>query len=75
MLDLVCLLDLDGYADTIDAGLDEYPLVLVTGNGQGRQENFRGGLRLNLGDIVSFGGLGCEVGQAEGSCQTAPHCL
>lgn len=75
VLNLVCLLDLDAYAHTVDAGLDEDSLVFVTGNDQGVQEDFGRGLGLNFGDIVSFRRLRGEVGQAEGGCETTPHAL
>ena len=57
MLNLICLLDLDADAHRVDAGLDEHPLVLVTGNGQGRKYNLGGGLGFDFGDIVSLGSL------------------
>jgi hypothetical protein len=54
MLNLVRLLDLNAYAHTVDARLDQDSLVLITGHGQGVQKDFGGCLRLDLGDIVSF---------------------
>lgn len=72
VFDFVGLLDLDADAHTVDAGLDEDSLVLVSGNDQGVQQNLGGGLGFDLRDIVSFGGLGSEVGQAEGGCHAAP---
>lgn len=75
VLDLVCLLDLDAYPHAVDAGLDEDSLVLVSRNDQRVQEDFGGGLGLDLGDIVTLRGLRCEVGQAEGGRETAPHAL
>lgn len=71
VLDLVSLLDLDADAHAVDAGLDEDALVLVARNRQGRQEDLGGRPGFDFGDIVSLGGLGCEVGQAEGGCQAA----
>ena len=75
MLNLVGLLDLDGHADGVYTGFDEDPLVLVSGNGQGRQENLRGRLGFNLGHVVSLGCLGGEIGQRQRRCQAAPDCL
>lgn len=71
VLDLVGLLNLDADAHAVDAGLDEDALVLVTRNRQGRQEDLWRRPGLDFGDIVTLGGLGCEVGQAEGGCQAA----
>lgn len=71
VLDLVSLLDLEADAHAVDAGLDEDALVLVTRNRQGRQKDLWRRPGLDFGDIVSLGGLGCEVGQAEGGCQAA----
>lgn len=71
VLDLVGLLDLDADAHAVDAGLDEDALVLVSRNGQGRQEDLGRCPGLDFGDIVSLGGLGCEVGKAEGRRQAA----
>ena len=65
-LDLVGLLDADADADAVDAGLDEDTLVLVPGDGQGVQQDLGGGLGLDLGDIVTLGGLGGEIGQTQG---------
>lgn len=62
MLNLVGLLDLDGYPDRVDAGLDQDAFVLVAGDGQRCQEHLGRGLRFDLGDIVTLGGLGSEVG-------------
>ena len=62
VLDFVGLLDLDANAHTVDAGLDKDSLVLVSGNDEGVQQNLGGGLGFDLWDIVSFGGLGGEVG-------------
>lgn len=75
MLDLIGLLNLDGYPHGVDARLDQNTFVLVTGDGEGGQEDLGGGLGLNLGDIVTFGGLGSEVGEREGGRQTAPDGL
>ena len=57
MLDLIRLLDLDADADTVDARLDEDPLVLISGNRQRVQDDFRGGFCLDLGDNVPLGDL------------------
>jgi hypothetical protein len=41
ILDLVCLLDLDADADAVDARLNEDLLVLISGDGQRIQKDFR----------------------------------
>ena len=66
MLNLIRLLDLDTDPHAVDAGLNQHPLVFVSRHGQGVQQNFRGSLGFDFRDIVSFGGLGCEIGQTEG---------
>lgn len=75
VLDLIGLLDLDADAYTVDAGLDKDSLVLVARNRQGCKQHFRGSPGFDLGDIVSFGGLGSKVGETEGGRQTAPDSL
>ena len=65
MLNFIRLLDLDAYAHAVDAWLDKDPLILVSRNGERIQKNFRRCLRFNLRNIVPFGRLGCEIGQAE----------
>lgn len=75
VLDLVGLLDLQAYADRVDAGLDEDSLVFVSGDGQRGEEDLGGGLGLDLRDIVSLGRLGCEVGERQRSSQAATHAL
>lgn len=67
VFDLVCLLDLDTYTDAIDAWLDQNPLVLVPGDGQGIKKDFLGAGGLDLGNIVSFRCLRGKVGKGEGS--------
>ena len=54
MLNLVCLFNLDAYAHAVDARLDQDSLVLIARDGEGIQQDFGGGLRFNLGDVVSF---------------------
>jgi hypothetical protein len=51
-LNLVCLLDLDADAHTVDTRLDEDLLILVTCDDQGVQKNFGRRLGLYLGYIV-----------------------
>lgn len=63
VLDLVCLFNLKADADGVDGRLDQDTLVLVASNRQWREENLRGGLGFNLGDIVAFGCLRRKVGQ------------
>lgn len=75
VLDLVGLLDLDADADRVDGGLDQDALVLVARNGQRRQEDLGGRLGLDLGDIVSLGRLGGEVGERQRGSQTASYAL
>ena len=57
ILNLVCLLDLDADPDTVDAGFNEYPLVLVSGDDQGRKKDLGRCAGFDLGYIVTFGCL------------------
>lgn len=75
VLDLVCLFDLDADAYGVDGWLDKNTLVLVTRDSERSQQDFRARPGLDFGHIVTFGGLRCEVGQAEGSGQTAADSL
>lgn len=75
VLNLVGLLDLYGHPDRVDGRLDEHPLVLVTGDRQGRQQHLGGALGLDLGDVVSLGCLGGEVAEGEACRQAASDCL
>ena len=62
MLNLICLLDLDADAHAVYAGLDQHTLVLVSGYSERVEEDFGRSLGFDFRDIVSLGGLGCEVG-------------
>lgn len=73
--DLIGLLDLDADADRVDAGLNQHPLVLVTRNDKGRQDDLGRRLGFDLGDVVPLGGLRGEVGQGQGGSQAASHAL
>lgn len=75
MFDLISLLDLDADAYAVDTRLDEHALVLIAGNGQGVQEDFGRGLGLDLGDVMSLGGLGGEVGQRQRRGERGAHAL
>jgi hypothetical protein len=75
MLNLIRLLDLDADAYTVDAGLNEHALVLVAGNRERCQQDLGRCPRLDLGNIVPFGGLRCEVGETEGGGQAAANSL
>lgn len=75
VLNLIGLLDLDADADGVDARLDQDSLVLVTGNGQGREQHLGRGLSFDLGDIVTLGGLGGKVGERQGGNQAASYAL
>ena len=65
MLDLVRLLDLDANAHTVYTGLNKHPFILISSNRERGQENFWGCLRFDFRNIVSLGGLGREVGEAQ----------
>lgn len=69
MLDLVCLLYSNADSDAVYTGLDQDFLVFVSGDSEGVKENFGGAGGFNLGDIVSFCCLGCEVGERESGGQ------
>ena len=65
MLDLVGLLYSDANPHAVDAGLDEDFLVFVARDGERVQEDFWGTGSFNLGDIVPFRGLRCEIGDGQ----------
>lgn len=71
MLNLVGLFDLDADSYAVDAGLDQDALVLVARNGQWCQQHLGRRPRLDLGNIMAFGGLRCKVGETEGGRQAA----
>lgn len=56
-LRLVGLLDPDADAHTVDAGLDEDALLVVTGNDYIVEQDLGRRPRLDLGYIVAFGRL------------------
>lgn len=68
ILNLIRLLDLDTDANTVYTRLDQDTFILVSGDYKGSQEDFGRGLRFDFRDVVSFGRLRCEVGEAEGGC-------
>jgi len=63
---LVRLLYLYAYPHAVDTGLNEDLLVLVPRHGEGVEEHFGRAGGFDLGHIVSFGGLGREIGEGEG---------
>lgn len=75
ILNLVRLLDLDTDAHTVHARLDQDSLIFVSGNYERSEEDLRRGLRFDFWDVVPLGGLGCEVGEAEGGCQRGADAL
>ena len=74
-LDLVGLLDLDADAHAVDGWLDEHTLVLVAGDGQGRQEHLRTCLGFDFGHVVALGRLAGKVREAERRGQGRPDGL
>lgn len=75
VLNLIRLLDLDTNAYTIYTRLDKDSFILVSGDNQGSKKNFRRCLSFYLWYVMSFRGLGCEVGEAEGGCQRGADAL
>ena len=75
ILNLVSLLNPDAHAHRVHARLDKHALVLVSRHRHGRQHDLGRAPRLNLGDIVPFGDLRGEVGEAEGGGEGAAHAL
>lgn len=75
MFYLIGLFDLYAYPHAVDAGLDVHLLVLIPCDGDRIQQKLRGAACLNLGDIMSFGGLGREVGEGEGGRERRAHAL
>lgn len=71
VLDLVRLLYPYAHAHAVDRGLDEHALFLVSGHGQGVEDELGRGSRFDLGDIMSFGCLRGKVGQREGGGEGA----
>lgn len=61
ILDFVGLLDTNADAHTVHTGLDQDPLALIAGHCERVQEHFGRTGGFDFGDIVSLGGLGCEV--------------
>ena len=72
-LNFVSLLDGDGHPDAVDGGLDENPLLIVSGYDDRVQEQLRGLLHLDFWFVVTFNFLRTEVFQAHGSLQSAFH--
>lgn len=66
VLYLIRLFYPNAYSHTVDTGLNEDLLVLVSRHGERVKKHFRTAGGLDLGYIVSFGGLGREVGEGEG---------
>jgi hypothetical protein len=75
VFDLICLLDLDAYAHTVDTGLNVYTLMLVSRYGKRVQDDFGRAGSFDLWNIVAFGGLGRKVGEGEGGCERRAHAL
>lgn len=75
ILNLVRLLDLDADAYGVYGWLDEDSFVFIASDGEGCQQDFWARSSLDFWHIVTFGGLRCEVGQAEGGGQTAAYGL
>jgi len=69
ILDLVCLLDLDGDTDRVDGRLDEHPLMLVAGDGERVQQHLRGFAGFDLGNVVAFRCLRGKVAEGDGRRQ------
>jgi len=63
MLDFVRLLDLDAHADRIHARLYQHAFVLVSGYGEGVQENLGGFRSFDFRNVVTFRGLAGEVAE------------
>lgn len=75
VFNLICLLDLDAYAHTVDTGLDVHAFLGVPRHGERVQDDFGRARSLDLGDIVAFRGLGRKVGEGEGGCERRAHAL
>jgi len=75
VFNLICLLDLDAYAHTVDAGLDVYAFMLIPRYGKRVQDDFGRARGFDLGNIVALGGLGRKVGEGEGGCERRAHAL
>lgn len=75
VFDFICLLNANADTDTVDTGFDEDLLVLVSRDGEGVENQFRGGLSLDLGYIMTFGGLGSEVRDCKSGGKGGPNTL
>ena len=75
MFDLIRLLDLDAYPHAVDTWFDVHPLILVSRYGERVEDDFWGARGFDFRDIVSFRGLGSEVGQGERGRERRAHAL
>lgn len=75
MLDFIRLFYSDADTNTVHARFNEDLLVFVPGNRQGVEDKFWRATGFDLGYIVPFGGLRCEVGHCKGSGQGRPNAL
>ncbi len=75
LLNIIRLLNLDANPYTVDARLDQDPLILISCDNERIQQDFGGRLSFDFGDIVSFRGLRGEVGEAEGGGEGGAHAL
>ena len=65
VLNLVGLLNLYANTSTVDTRLDQDSLILIPGHYQRVQEDFRRARCFYFWHIVTFRGLGCEVGERQ----------
>lgn len=61
ILDFIRLLDTNANAHTIHTGLDQDLLALIAGHCERVQEHFGRTGSFDFGNIMSLGGLGCEI--------------
>lgn len=63
MLYFIRLLDLNTNSNGVYARLNQDFFVLISSNNKWVEDNLRCSIGLNLGNIMSFSGLGSEIAQ------------
>lgn len=66
---------MDANAHTVHTGFDQDPLALIAGHCERVQEHFGRTGSFDFGDIMSLGGLGCEVRYGESRRQGGSDAL
>lgn len=75
IFNLVCLLNFDADSYAIYTGLNEYPLVFVSGYRQRVEKNFWRTGGFDFGNVVPFRRLRGKIGESEGSSERGADTL